>query len=60
MTGAHRDRVLEFSLSAAKKTHRLDPDGDIDDPIGADAAVYREVAERLTTVIARRLNEIAL
>jgi protein-tyrosine-phosphatase len=60
MTGAHREEVLDLLPSAERKVHRLDPDGDIDDPIGAPLAVYQRVARRLATVIEKRLKELAL
>jgi len=58
MTESHRDELLTAMPGVAKKTHRLDPDGDIDDPIGAGPAVYRAVATRLSELIKRRLHEM--
>jgi tRNA threonylcarbamoyl adenosine modification protein (Sua5/YciO/YrdC/YwlC family) len=53
MTEAHRRAVLELSPSSAGKVYRLDPQGDIEDPIGADATAYQRTAE----VIRRRLEQ---
>lgn len=58
MTESHRDELLSAMPGVAKKTHRLDPDGDIEDPIGAGPAVYRAVATRLSELIKRRLHEM--
>jgi protein-tyrosine phosphatase len=60
MTEAHRAEVLQMMPGAERKTFRLDPEADIDDPIGSDEAVYRQVAERLEKLIRQRLSEIAL
>jgi protein-tyrosine-phosphatase/tRNA A37 threonylcarbamoyladenosine synthetase subunit TsaC/SUA5/YrdC len=58
MTSAHRDEVLDLFPWAERKTFRLDPEGDIADPIGASLAVYQRVARRLASVIKDRLNEL--
>ena len=58
MTVAHRDEVLALFPGAGRKVHRLDPEGDIEDPIGADAQTYQEVAGHLYKVIEKRLKEI--
>lgn len=60
MTAGHREAVLELSPSAAAKTHRVDPDADVIDPIGADDAVYRQTAEAIRSALARRLKELPL
>ncbi|MCB9846029.1 MAG: Sua5/YciO/YrdC/YwlC family protein [Phycisphaeraceae bacterium] len=57
MTSAHLDAVLEMDSHAEARL--LDPDGgDVPDPIGLPASVYRETAARLRDLIARRLEEI--
>ena len=60
MTDAQRDEILHFWPAAAAKTYRLDPAGDVEDPIGGDESLYRQVAERLQAVLWTRLNEIRL
>jgi protein-tyrosine phosphatase len=60
MTDNHRDEILDLLPSAAEKTERLDPAGDVDDPIGSGEAVYRQVAEHLNALIKQRLDELAL
>ena len=57
MTQSHRQRVLELWPRAADKTHCLDPDADIEDPIGAGALVYQRTAESIRHHLARRLEE---
>ena len=60
MTDAHRDEILDLYPAAARKTSRLDPEADIDDPIGSDETVYRQVAAHLEAVLQRRLSELSL
>ena len=60
MTNAHRDEVLDLLPSAEKKTFRLDPEGDVADPIGSSLSVYQQVASRLNTLLQQRLGELSL
>ena len=60
MTSAHREELVDLFPWAERKTFRLDPEGDIADPIGAPLAVYQRVARRLAAVIQDRLNEFAV
>ncbi len=60
MTDAHRDEILDMYPGAATKTHRLDPDGDVPDPIGAGLQAYRDVAQRLAGIFEHRLGELPL
>ncbi len=60
MTESHREEILARYPDAAAKTFMLDPDGDIEDPIGYDQNVYSQVASHLRDVIERRLSEIRL
>lgn len=60
MTESHRDEILERYPDAAAKTSCLDPDGDIEDPIGYDQRIYSQVARHLQDVLSRRLSEIRL
>ena len=46
--------------AAADKVSTLDPDGDIEDPIGGDVSLYAEVADQLRTLIERRIKEMGL
>ena len=57
MTSAHRDVVVELAPDAAEKTHRLDPDRDVTDPVGADAAVYQQTAAMIQQALERRFQE---
>lgn len=57
MTDSHRQAVLVHSPSAAEKTQRLDPVGDIIDPFGASVDVYVQTAEMIRQAIAKRLAE---
>jgi hypothetical protein len=43
--------------SAADKVATLDPEGDIDDPIGGDVRLYQNLAGQLRALIEKRLEE---
>jgi len=45
------------SIQAAEKVATLNPEGDIEDPIGGDVALYQQVAGELRTLIEKRLHE---
>ena len=61
MTESHR-RVLLSLLgddpADAAKVQLLDPEGDIDDPIGRGQRAYDELADRFLTLIPQRLKEV--
>jgi len=58
MTEAHREAVLSMVPDAADRVHLLDPDGDIDDPIGGGPEVYKPIAERMQKLVRQRLKEL--
>jgi protein-tyrosine-phosphatase len=60
MARSHAHAVLSLVPSAADKVVTLNPDGDIDDPIGSDVTVYQSLAGQLQTLIERRLEERSL
>jgi hypothetical protein len=60
MTGAHREAVIDRFPDAAMKTRCLDPDGDIDDPIGAAFEVFLRCAERIQELVRWRFDELGL
>jgi molybdate transport system ATP-binding protein len=60
MTVELRQRVEAMFPEAATKIRCLDPDGDIEDPGGAEKQVFRDVAARLRKLIAIRLTESGL
>lgn len=60
MTQSHRDEILDLMPAARDKTHRLDLEADLEDPIGSGIKVYRQVAERLQELIKRRLDELKI
>jgi protein-tyrosine phosphatase len=55
MTEDQRRELVARFPKAADKIHRLDPDGDIDDPSGRGEDAYRVMAARLQDLIRRRL-----
>jgi L-threonylcarbamoyladenylate synthase len=57
MGRAHAMAVMALVPSAADKVTTLSPEGEIDDPIGSDIGVYRELAGELQTLIENRLKE---
>lgn len=56
MTASHRRAIVEMLPSATDKTHTLDEDGDVEDPIGTDAASYARTADQITRLLERRLR----
>ncbi len=57
MSRAHARDVVAFVPAAADKTFTLNPEGDIEDPIGGDASLYQELAVQLKALIEKRLAE---
>lgn len=57
MGRGHAQAVTALVPSAVDKVQMLSPDGDIEDPIGADVSVYRELAGQLRKLIETRLDE---
>lgn len=57
MSQAHAQAVRALVPAAADKVRMLNPQGDIEDPIGADVSVYKQVAEQLTALINKQLDE---
>lgn len=57
MTEAHRQAVVALAPSAADKTFTLDPNGDIEDPLGSDASSYQRTAELIRRRLDQRLKE---
>ncbi|MFP4143782.1 MAG: Sua5/YciO/YrdC/YwlC family protein [Phycisphaeraceae bacterium] len=57
MADHHRRAILAMVPSAADKTFTLDPDRDIEDPIGSGEAVYRRTAAALRSRLEQRLKE---
>lgn len=57
MSRSHAAAVTALVPSAADKTMLLDPDGDIEDPIGSDVTVYESLSKTLRGLIDKRLTE---
>jgi protein-tyrosine phosphatase len=60
MSRSHAQAVTALVPSATEKVATLDPDGDIDDPIGGDVRLYQDLAGQLRQLIQRRLEEKVL
>ena len=60
MTRAHRKAVIEMIPSVAGKTHCLDPEADIEDPIGSSLDAYLNCASHIHRLIRWRLDEAQL
>ncbi len=58
MGQSHARAVLAMVPSAADRLSTLDPAGDIDDPIGGDLSLYRDLATELSRLIETRLDGI--
>jgi protein-tyrosine phosphatase len=56
----HALAVMSLVPSAAERTMTLAPGRDIDDPIGSDIGVYRELAGELKSLISSRFSEKAM
>jgi protein-tyrosine phosphatase len=57
MGRGHALAAASMAPSAQRKVLTLDPAGDIDDPIGGNEALYRELAGELKRLIESRLKE---
>ena len=60
MTKAHRNAVIDLVPAAAAKTQCLDPNGDIEDPLGSGLAAYVNCAQRMRSLVRLRFDEISL
>ncbi len=58
MTDVHAGEVVRLVPTARNKVMRLDPGGNIADPLGGDRDVYRSVAQRIKCALEARLREI--
>ncbi len=58
MTDGLRQELIEILPNLAGKVVRLDPDSDVIDPIGGSIEVYRQTAEKIQQLVARRLEEL--
>jgi len=60
MTESHQRAAMAMAESTQNpKIHTLDPEGDIEDPIGGPQSLYDAVARRLVAAIERRHEEMA-
>jgi protein-tyrosine phosphatase len=57
MSKNHAQAVSALVPSASSKTMTLDPDKDVEDPIGGDASLYNELAVELKKLIEKRLEQ---
>ncbi len=57
MSSGHARVILAMAPSAASKITGLDPDGDIEDPIGGDLSLYQSLARQMKGLIEKRLTE---
>lgn len=60
MNVAHRNAVIELVPAAAAKTQCLDPNGDIEDPIGNGLSAYVNCAQRIHRLVRLRFDELSL
>jgi tRNA A37 threonylcarbamoyladenosine synthetase subunit TsaC/SUA5/YrdC/protein-tyrosine-phosphatase len=58
MTEGLKQELLDTLPNLAGKISRLDPDSDVIDPIGGPIEVYRQTAERIQQLVAKRLEDI--
>jgi protein-tyrosine phosphatase len=60
MTERHVETVAQLLPSARAVVVRLDPDDDVEDPIGGDPGLYESMAKRLEALVRRHLEGIEL
>jgi tRNA threonylcarbamoyl adenosine modification protein (Sua5/YciO/YrdC/YwlC family) len=60
MTSHHVESISEMMPAARARVSRLDPDADVEDPIGGDAGLYMDLADRIEKLIRRRLEGIEI
>lgn len=60
MTEAHRNAVIDLVPAAAAKTHCLDQNGDVEDPVGKGLAAHVNCAERIHGLVRQRFDEMDL
>jgi protein-tyrosine-phosphatase len=60
MTRALRDNVIATFPAAAAKTHALDPNGDVSDPIGGPQDGYDATAVRLRELVHMRFADLGV
>ena len=57
MTRSHRRAVLDAVPEAEIKVQLLDPEADIDDPIGGPLSLYEQTADQIRRALESRLQE---
>lgn len=60
MTQAHRNAVINLVPAAAAKTQCLDPEGDVEDPIGKGLGAYINCAQHIHSLVRLRFDESGL
>lgn len=60
MTQSQRRAVIDMVPEAAAKTQCLDPEGDVEDPLGGEPAVYVNCARRIQALVRLRFDEVSL
>lgn len=59
MSQSHLDQVLSLDPHAREKVRRLDPETDVEDPIGRSQEVYDHTARTIRRLLEARLKELA-
>lgn len=58
MTQRHMEAINALAPTARDRLYLLDPNGEIDDPFGADQAMYDRTARHLVRAVRDRLQEV--
>lgn len=58
LTEGHVHQILNLAPVARDRVERLDPAGDVMDPIGSPLGIYQQTADQITKLLERRLAEI--
>lgn len=60
MTHVHRQAVIAMTPAVEEKAHCLDPNGDIEDPLGLGFDTYIRCGQRIQGLIRQRLDEAGI
>jgi protein-tyrosine-phosphatase len=59
LTGGQRQAVIDMIPSVAGKTHCLEPNGDIEDPMGKGLSAYLNCVQHIRSLVQLRFNEMS-
>ncbi len=60
MTDHHVEAIHDLSPSAKARIDRLNPEGDVEDPLGGNVVLYMQLADTMEKLIRRRLEDVKI